>query len=405
MKKLVWLLFTFVACAAHAEDSPLAAALKAHRMTLRLDGGKLTGAGADFLLDEGRRSQFFLIGEDHGGAESSRFALAVFQALEPAGYHHIAVEAGPITAKRLHSLGSVEAIGRLNVAHPFALPFFNWREEAEFLVGTKADVWGLDQEFVLSPAIHLERLAELAATPEAKKAVAAWVTRNVTANREMTEQHNPGAVLMMAAKPEEFEALAAVFPKGGEAARIIGELRESAAIYQLWAGDHNYDSNLTRSQLMKRHFREYYDRAVANGEKQPRVLLKFGMFHMMRGRSFTNVHDLGSMLPELATQNGSGAFSVVLLYRRGHVNQHTPFSSDASDKAAEYDPIKSRNLDFDPSPLFDAADTSDWTLYDLRALRPMMGKKMPVEDALARIVWGYDALIVIPEIHPATLFE
>src|SRR6266576_2662590 len=124
MKKLVWLLFAFVACAAHADDAPFAAALKAHRMTLRLDGGKLTGPGAGFLLDEGRQSQFFLIGEDHGGAESSRFALAMFQALQPAGYRHIAVEAGPITAERLHSLGVVDAIGRLNVAHPFAVPFF-----------------------------------------------------------------------------------------------------------------------------------------------------------------------------------------------------------------------------------------------------------------------------------------
>jgi hypothetical protein len=395
-----------------ADDSPLAVALTAHRLTLRLDEGKLSGPGADFLVAEGKDSQFFLIGEDHGGVESPRFAAAMYGALQPAGYRHVAVEAGPITGERLEGLATADAIGRFSVAHPFALPFFNWREEAEYLAavvkskpsGVKRAVWGIDQEFVLSPSFHLERLAALAKTAKAKEAVAAMTARNLAGDKAMTEELNPTTVLLMKATPADFDALAAAFPDNAEAARIVRELRESAAIYQMYATGRQYDNNLTRSNLMKRNFRTFYDEAVAAGEKQPRVLLKFGMSHMLRGRSFVNVHDVGTMLPELAAMNGTRAFSVLVVYRQGAVNEFTPFSTDPNARAAAYDPVSSRNLFFDPKPLFDAADASEWTLFDFRALRPLMGKKLPMDEALARMVWGFDAMVVVPVVHPATLF-
>lgn len=380
---------------------------------MSLENGKLSGPGAELLIREGTASQFFLIGEDHGGRESPQFAAAMWAALQPAGYRHIAVEAGPLTAEKLEDLRTVDAIGKLSVRNPFAVPFFNWREEAEYVAsvvaskkpGVRHAVWGLDQEFVLSPAIHLERLAQLATTADAREAVRKMQERNAAGDAKMRSEKNPAAVLMMTAPPADFDALAAAFPKTGEAARIIEELRESAAIYQAWMSGRNYENNLTRSLLMKRHFRTYYDEAVRGGEATPRVLMKFGMSHMMRGPSMVEVFDIGTMLPELAAMNATKAFSTVILYKKGHVNELTPFSKDDSARSTEYDAIKSRNVLLDVTPFLDVAAGPQWMVIDLRAIRPLMGKKMPVDPGVARIVWAFDSAVIVPEVHPSTLFE
>src|SRR5690606_10654118 len=44
-------------------------ALRQNRHTLALVDGRLSGDGAELLLSEGRASQFFLLGEEHGVAE------------------------------------------------------------------------------------------------------------------------------------------------------------------------------------------------------------------------------------------------------------------------------------------------------------------------------------------------
>jgi hypothetical protein len=55
----------------------------------------------------------------------------------------------------------------------------------------------------------------------------------------------------------------------------------------------------------------------------------------------------------------------------------------------------------DATPLFEAALPNEWTVIDLRPLRPK------AEPALRRILFGLDAVAVdIPEVvHPSTLVE
>ncbi len=103
--------------AAHATEpaaKPLADALTDHRFALQWngradEGRQFRGPAADWLMEQARQSQFFLIGEDHGGAETARFAEAVFRSLQPLGYSHIAIEAGPLTAEhRRHRRAEAE---------------------------------------------------------------------------------------------------------------------------------------------------------------------------------------------------------------------------------------------------------------------------------------------------------
>jgi hypothetical protein len=321
-------LLTSAAVRAADPDPALLSAFAANRHAIRLQNGRLEGDGAKLLLDEAAKSQFFLLGEDHGAAETAQVGEAMAVALQPLGFRHIAIEAGPLTGQRLERLareGGAPALAKFAAAYPFALPFFGWAEEQAYLAAAvraygpsaKRVVWGLDQEFVFSPGFHLERLGQLAKTPAAREAVRAMQERSERGARELTATHDPSTVLMMKATPADFDALAAELPKGGEAARIIGELKESAAIYQMWLHRQGYESNLTRSLLMKRHFVANYDEAIRAGEAKPRVLLKFGLNHLMRGRTYVDVFDLGTFLPELAARNGMQAFHVAILARSG----------------------------------------------------------------------------------------
>jgi hypothetical protein len=342
MTKAIAAALLLCASVLHADDAPLVAALKAHRTTLALRDGKLTGAGAQQLIDEGKRSEFFLIGEDHGFAETPRLAAALFAALQPFGYRHIAAEVGPRTTTLLEATarrGGLPALETLLAAHPQSVPFFGWREEAEYLAdvvtrspGVAHVVWGLDQEYIFSPSLLLGAKS--------------------------------GTMLTSIELPDD------------------AELRESAAIYKDYMAGRGYASNLARSLLMKRHFRADYEEAVAAGERHPRVLLKFGSNHLIRGRSFTNVYDLGTLLPEVAAMNGETTFHLIVLARSGDKNAAV----------------------FDPKPLFEASDASEWTLLDLRALRPDM-RTLQAGDGLARVIWGYDAALILPAAHPATTIE
>lgn len=399
-------------------DPALLAAFAANRHAIRLQDGRLEGDGAKLLLDEAAKSQFFLLGEDHGTAETAQIGQAMAIALQPLGFRHVAIEAGPLTGERLERLarqGGTAALAQFAAAHPFALPFFGWAEEQSYLAAavrtygpsTKRVVWGLDQEFVFSPGFHLDRLGELATTPAARQAVRAMQEWNERGARELAAKHDPSAVLMMNATPADFDALAAAFPKGGEAARIIGELKASAAIYQLWLQRQGYESNLERSLLLKRHFVADYDEAVRAGEARPRVLLKFGLNHLMRGRTYVDVYDLGTFLPELAARNGMQAFHVAILERGGTVNALGPMSTDpAADRAQRYDPLASRNFEFDAAPFLSAGDAEAWTLLDLRPLRRLLAaKKVAIDESGARLIWGYDAAIIIPVAHAARTVE
>ena len=168
-----FLVVTVLASSLVAQD-PLIEALAKQKHIVKLEDGKLTGKGAELLLKEAKSSQFFLIGESHGIAEMPILTTALFKQLNPHGYDYFAIETGPITARRIESFArKPSGFTYFNKKYPFALPFFNLKEEAKMIEdvlnmtnGAKSTLWGLDQEFAASPHFHIVRLNELA--PECK---------------------------------------------------------------------------------------------------------------------------------------------------------------------------------------------------------------------------------------------
>ncbi len=401
-----------------APPPTLAEELAKNRLTLRPVDGQLTGPGAEWLAREAAESQFLLVAEDHGLAEMPEVTAALFDLARPAGYRHIVVEIGPLVAERFERMAAapdaLQQFAAFNRDYPYGAAFYFWREEAAMLArivqamgGARDTVWGIDQEFIAAGAVHLERLVELA--PDA--AARALAERHLAFARQdmsrMMETKRADATFVASAPAEVFAELRHAFAAAGaEAARIIDELARSAEIYRMNSDGRGWLSNFSRGRLAKEHFRAYYDRALAAHGVPPRAVIKYGAMHLRRGRSTLGVHDIGNLASELAEFNGLRSFHLLVVCARGTVNAYHPFASPPEHKQKLYDPVASFASMLDLKPILEAADPDEWTLLDLRPMRRLLFRRYKdLDPGLKESIWGFDAVLVIPEGRAATLFE
>lgn len=118
-------------------DTVLHRLLLDHRMDLTLGNGRLSGRGGEFLVNEARRAQFFLIGEEHGVAETPVVIGALLRDLRPIGYDRFAIEVSQLQASRFNALrGRRDARAELDSMFATwlnAAPFYTMRTEADLL--------------------------------------------------------------------------------------------------------------------------------------------------------------------------------------------------------------------------------------------------------------------------------
>jgi hypothetical protein len=397
---------------AFAQQPTFAEAAASHRYRIAFDGGRLTGEGADFLVREGTAAQFVLIGEDHGIAELPLFAEALFKALQPAGYHHFVVETGPVTAEIVAGLATSRDPDRAFLdflkKYPFSMPFFTLREEAQLArtvtglspARTEA-LWGIDQEFILSPIFLFERLADAAKDPKIKTALLDLAAKESAAVRSITPNSNPGAIslFMMDERVADLRPFREHFRTIGDAKAltILDEIEASRAVYRAYQTGRGYDNNFDRSKLNKRHFMSYYERASRAGRGRPKVMAKMGANHLARGMSPMNVLDIGNLISELADANGTASFHLLVVAASGTQNMYVPFR-DASARRAKIEP----SLGAEYAPL--ALDGA-WTVVDLRPLRSRVNALSGGDAKVKQTILSYDAVLVVPEARAATLIE
>lgn len=408
------LLAVLVLCGApdvsRSQDSALAAALTRARQTFDLrSDGTLTGDGARLLIEGGRAAQFFLLGEEHGVAEIPKLAAALFRALAPTGYRHLAIETGDALASRLNALvleaDPEAAVKRFSETYWPGVPFYTLREEAGLLAaavsaaGRRPDVlWGLDYDIV-GDRYALRRLRDIAPNARARAAADRVIALADSMLDAALEAENPSAIFMFASPDTALESLRTAYApaSGSEAEHILALLETTLRINRDFAEGRNYESNVARAENLKRQFLRHYLPAARSG-RPPRVMLKFGTNHVLRGRNFTNTFDLGTLAYELAEVHGGTAFNVMVVPGRGA-------------RVAQFDP---RTFGYSPAPvqfgtghwarpLLDLADSVRWTVYDLRALRPVLhaGRVGSVPPQLAQVIFGFDAFVVLAGSGPA----
>jgi hypothetical protein len=397
-----------------AQDSLLLQHLKKNTYPLQFEKGKFSGPGYELLTDAGQTHSFFLIGEEHGLAENPKATAALFKSFKDYGYRYFATETGPYTARFLQQAAATDVYAELQQLfeqYPWSIPFYVWKEECAILEAVvngasteEALIWGLDQEFAASFRMHFDYLEKQGGTDAARQLAAQYLKQAVEGSEKAFASKQPGQSFMAMAQPSDFEKLRTAFTGQSDLISLLHELEESIEIYQLWFTRQAYLSNQLRAKMMKRHFQDYYAKAREK-DKQPKVMFKFGANHLCKGASFLNIYDLGNFITELAEMEGVSSFHLFTLGIEGTQCAYTPFSESAEDKQKAYEGA-SPTAQKDYAALVKVAAVDSWSVIDLRPLRTAIFDHTlkGIHPSLEKLIWSYDAVLVMPEVTASTPF-
>ena len=372
-----------------------AAALQ-NRERLLFDGGHFSGPAWDSLVEAGRASQFFLIGEEHGIAENPKLAAQIFASLRPAGYEHVCVEISPPMAGELDraARGGVDGIRAMFADRRANVAFFGMREEAEWIAAARAAapaggqaIWGIDYEVGADRRL-IQMLKAKRKPAAAEAALAALEAASNASWAQYETTHNPQFIFSFAGDPALVAAVRSAWPNADAAAGwMLETLEETLAINRLWVSNQGWASNQRRAEFNRRNIRRF--RA---GSPNSKVLFKMGASHMVRGLTHTQVFDIGNEISEAAEAMNAKSFHLMVLPGAGtQVAQFDP-------SAFTYRPSNAETYaDEGMTPLMHAAYPDAFTLIDLRPIRPLVfGARHKALDAdLVRCVHGFDALLVM----------
>lgn len=397
---------------AQSEPTPeqkFLAQLNKGKYALTLADGKVSGAGMGVLSDATAGAQFVLIGEDHGIRQIPQFAATVFEMLAPRGFHTLALEIGPEVTPTLEELAaSVDGAARMkefNNKFPFSVAFYGWQEEFAFLQrcarATKdgrVNLWGLDQELMGSSGYLLRKIADEKLGPAAKTMADQLIKTETEIYAAVAKTGDPSGLFMLSASDDELNAFAELLRTQGtpRAQEMLASLVKSRDIYKKNMGSEGFASNRERSLLMKENFKRDYTAAMDAGDAMPKVMFKFGAFHMYRGINMIHNNDIGDMVSELADWDGKKSVHIMILGVKG-----TQLAFAGIGKPGVEAPL---DLKSDPrgdfsflAPMFDNMLPGSWTMYDMRELRLHFGAYGKLDTELERVIFGYDFVVLVPD--------
>jgi hypothetical protein len=374
---------------------------------LRIDDGKLSGAGAPILETAISQADFVLIGEDHITREIPRFTAAVCDAMGASGgLSAVAFESSPAVADFVQeSLASPDPFGKmtdLQKRYPDSTAVLGVKDENDLAAHCAGvahrsgfRIWGLDQEFVGSAGWILARMVAAGPGPTARAAILQLQATERANEEEARKTGDPSKLFLFAVPAADLERAGAALEKDGNAATraAFHQLTESREIY-LENASGSSDSNARRARLMKHNFLAYYQ-AAGGPAKPQRVLLKFGDWHLYKGINPLHERDLGNFVAEFADGRNSTSLHIMVLGAKG---THALFTGYA--RPLKFEPfVMDQDDDYRwLKPVIDAQKTGSWTLYDLRKLR---FKHLDLNVDWERAIYGYDLLVIIPELTPA----
>lgn len=376
------------------------AAPATYPLSIGADGG-MDGAGAGVLRHDLANAQFILWGEDHGFADSAQVLRALAHDARGFGFRYHVVEVGPLSTRMIAGTLARDGVDGLHgLVHevPLGIPFLSLKDDAvlaQDFLGHDAKgapyLWGVDQEFIGSPIFHLKRLVQIAPSDAARAAASRLLGEEQDAAATASQQ----LFVLSRCKDGDFDALAAQFRGSSEAQAIIAELKESAAIYQLWMGGRNYENNARRARLLAKNFLADY---AAAAEREPKVVFKMGLEHVALGTTTINTIDLGTLTTEMARAHGRTSLKLAFLPAGGHniafaPKPGNPTTIEAYDSAEVQDLFAAIGLDTA------ALAKGGWTLIPLEPVRQALDTQgIEKLKPFARfVVLGYDYVVTTPD--------
>ena len=374
-------------------------ALQRNRLPLTMSDGP-AGRGWDWLVQEARDAHFTLVGEEHGVAETAQLSAALFKALRGSGYSRIAVELSPVMAQ------DIEAAARRNglqgIADFCAAPD-TWspmylREEAQFLAAvinaaprSERVLWGLDRE--LFSDRYLISKIEAGVPRSARESFTRLKEASTNAWARHQQNPSPENLFIFSQEPAVVSAVRAAWPNPDrESDTILRTLEESLAINAVARTGTAWASSERRAQWKRNNLAERL--REERRESPPKVMLKFGYNHMIRGANYVNIFDVGAMTDEVAALSGGRAFHIIVLpgpgSRQAVLGPGRSFVSVSSD---EFDEFQAGNQRL--TRVLSNANATGHEVIDLRALRPLAMRGLEGWNPdVVRTIHGYDAAVI-----------
>jgi len=383
-------------------------ALQSNRILLSMTGGP-AGRGWDWLVQEARDAHFTLIGEEHGIAETAQFSAALFNALHGSGYSRMAIELSPIIAQDIEE--AARRNGLQGIEDFLAVPgvsgaLYELREEAQFLAAAVSAVprnehvlWGLDRE-VFGDRYLISKL-EANVPQRAKESFTRL--KEASANAWARHQQNPTPenLFGLSQDPAVVSAVRAAWTNpDGESDTILRTLEESLAISATARSD-AWAYSQRRAQWSRNNLAARLKDEQRRGSP-PKVMLKFGYNHMIRGANYFNVFDLGAMVDEVATLNGGRAFHILVLPGPGsHQATFGPGRSFVSVSSDEFDEF--RTGDQRLTRVLQNSNATGHEVIDFRTLRPLAMRGLEGWNPdVVRTIHGYDAAVIWKGAHASS---
>jgi hypothetical protein len=379
-------------------------------LALKLEDGKLAGSGAEVIKGELAKAQFVLFGEEHGFADSPIVLRAIAREARPLGFKYHVVEVGPLSTKMIRETLSRDGVSGLHkIVHdvPLGIPFLSLKDDAELasdFLGEDSKgtpfLLGIDQEFIGSPPLHLKRLVEIAPNEPARAAAQKLLKEEQDAAEKAAQEK----FLMTRFHDADFEALAAQFKGQEEAQKIIAELKESAAIYQLWMSGRNYENNARRARLLAKNFLAAYK---SMADPQPKIVFKMGLEHVALGTTTVNTIDLGTLATSIARTNDRTTLRIAFLPIGGKNTAFAPKPGNPT-TVQNYESSEVKELFASIGLKPDGLSKEGWTLVPLEPVRQALDTKgIDALKPFSRFVLlGYDYLITTADAKPGvSLYE
>lgn len=373
----------------------LAAEAAKHRLAVTFAHGRASGPGVERLIEEAEAAVHFLVGEEHGLAQVPALVSTLFPA---AGYQRLCLEISPPSARALDAAakGGLDGIKGFCAEHPPGPAFYTMAEEARMIADMRTAVpgperllVGLDYE-VLQDRLLIDAL-KAKAPPAAAPALAALDAASKAGWAKYDTTRNLTDILPFSGDPALVSAVEAAWTHADvESAEILWTLRRTLEINQYYRREKYFLSNRDRADFNRAAWATLHQADLRSGSLQ-KTMFKFGAGHMVRGRSMTEVYDIGSLVFEASELLGVHCFNLLVVPLNGKQAYLDPRTLTYAQ--ADVSTIEDMALE----PLAKASLPGASTLIDLRPLRPLMSASVTqtADPRLTRVIHGYDMLLFV----------
>lgn len=366
-----------------AQDSLITAIAKKNSYTFEPKQSGFDGEGWNKILAGAQKSTDVLIGEDHFTNEIPYFTSALASQVK---FDNFFGEIDPYSAKILQQkIKTLAAPAFKSYVADYGNTFSFYAFEPELallqkLVKQGVQLNGTDQILLVGDRLVC---SELKKTTSNKRA------REIYRTIEINSKNHFDAFLKDQSKP--FYLYTADFDKNiNELATLPLSKAEKQLIEMLKLTQKIYKSgsHQLRVQLMKNQLMATYDKWY-----NKKNLFKYGANHVAKGESLLEIFDTGNLVNNIADSQFGKSLHIMIIGRTG--TQASPFKGFPAEAIDE----NSGTLKL-LQPFFRATEGKQWHCFDMRPLQEAIeNRKLIVANIkLARIIKGYDYLVVIPKV-------